>query len=139
MAALVSAVQAADLSQLQTAIRHAEQAGLESIVEYSQAAEAAQGLQEQQVLCVFLYWCLWFGCEGKVMPGVFFGGRNTRVKLCTADWACLWLACRLPYLHCRLQLLHGTPWHFRVLCTRLSRRVPLDVQSMLQPHVHLSR
>ena len=49
MAALVSATQASDLAQVETAIHHAEQAGLESTTEYSQAVVAAKDLRQQQV------------------------------------------------------------------------------------------
>ena len=49
MAALVSAAQASDLAQVEAAIQHAEQAGLESTTEYSQAVVAAKDLRQQQV------------------------------------------------------------------------------------------
>ena len=49
MAALVSAAQASDLAQVEAAIQHAEQAGLESTTEYRQAVVVAKDLRQQQV------------------------------------------------------------------------------------------
>ena len=49
MAALVSAAQASDLAQVEAAIQHAEQAGLESTTEFSLAVVAAKDLRQQQV------------------------------------------------------------------------------------------
>ena len=60
MAALVSATQASDLAQVEAAMQHAEQAGLESTVEYSQAVVAAKDLRQQQVRLVLVP--SWSGC-----------------------------------------------------------------------------
>ena len=49
VAVLVSAVLAVNVPQLEAAIRRAEQMGLESLVEYSQAATALRGLRVRQV------------------------------------------------------------------------------------------
>ena len=54
VASLVSAVLAADVAQLEAAMRSAEQAGLESLTEYSQAKAMVRGAG--QVRCCYFIW-----------------------------------------------------------------------------------
>ena len=53
VASLVSAVLAADVAQLEAAMRSAEQAGLESLTEYSQA-KAMVGYSRGREVCTVL-------------------------------------------------------------------------------------
>ena len=55
VASLVSAVLAADVAQLEAAMRSAEQAGLESLAEYSQAKAMVRGAGQVRCCCFFWF------------------------------------------------------------------------------------
>ena len=91
MAALVSATQASDLAQVEAAIQDAEQAGLESTVEYSQAIVAAEALRQQQVRLVLVP--SWPGCVEQSR------GRERFAEVCAfcaSSWLTCVNVCRLP-------------------------------------------